>query len=138
MGNIGMMFIPTDLSDDVLKAAEEDLGFTTKYFTLKELAISGFTTSVIVSGSASDYEEIVFTHNLGKRAAYEFYFEDHDGAMISIPGRSDDLADPSCGIIQAQTDNSVTIRVGYFGGATHPHPHDRKVLAVFYIETEVT
>lgn len=138
MGNIGMMFIPTDSTDDVLKADEEDLAYTTKYNTLKQTQTIDDAGPLTLSGLSNDYEEVTFIHNLGYKPAYEIYFEDHDGRMFQLPGRSDDLASPSCGIISTQTNNDITIRVGYYGGTTHPHSHDRQIICVIYIESEIT
>lgn len=138
MGNVGAKFVETNSSNNALSATEAQLAYTTKRNTLKQKKVLNFTTSVTLSGSSNDYEEVVFTHNLGRRPAYKISFEDHDGAMIEIPGRSDDLADPSCGIIVGQTNNAITVRVGYYGGATHAHQHVRKILCKVYVESEIT
>ena len=50
MGDIGLKFVTTDSRIDVRQATQEELAFTTKYFTLKEKNFIGFVTDVTISG----------------------------------------------------------------------------------------
>jgi len=141
MGDIGVKFVDTDSNIDVLSATDEQLAFTTKYFTLKQLDNTDtqtFATSVTIPGTGTGETFVTFTHNLGYKPAYEMYFEDHNGKMFRIPGRSDDT-EPSCGFVFEVTNTYIKIAVGYYGGADVPHGHDhvRAILCKIYVESEI-
>lgn len=138
MPDYGFKYISSDFNKDVVDAVDKDLGFSSKGYTLKDTGAIGSVAEVTIPSNAFTNITVNFTHNLGYKPAFEVYFEDHDGRMISIPGVSDDNGThPSCGYISAQTNSEISVRVGYYAGEIHGHAHVRKIYCLVFIEKEL-
>lgn len=86
----------------------EDYLIWSKYPNVKIKAITSPTTVTISSGYNTTY---TITHNLGYYPIFNLFFEDIDGNIIRIPGKSGDTKG-TCAIIDSETINAITVRIG--------------------------